>query len=357
MRQNKFKSYNTKSLCEGCKSCVEGKKSVIYVTGLCPRRCFYCPLSEQRRNTDVMYVNEKKVTTISQIIDEIRISCSHGAGITGGDPLVKLDRTCEIICAIKETFGKEFHVHLYTSLVLLNEERIQKLYASGLDEIRVHPDFEKTEHWPRIHLLKKFNWRVGIEIPVIPDFLAQTKDLLKTYGSVTDFINLNELELTHTNAEQLQERHYRLRDDSFSAVDNSKECALGLLQEFADLPLHFCTARLKNSVQYVNRIKRRAKSIVKSYEALSKDGTILQGIIQATPSDALILELRQTYEIPSQLLFADVQCIRIAPWVLLHISKKLPYECILRTVYPTADAMVVAEEVLPSKNKRILSVV
>ena len=135
MKQNKNYSYNLYPICEGCKQCVKGRKTVIYITGLCPRKCYYCPLSDNKRLRDVMYVNERKIKDIKEIAEEVKISKSTGAGITGGDPLLKMQRTCSVIKQLKKKFGKKFHIHLYTSFDLVDNKKLRSLYDAGLDEI------------------------------------------------------------------------------------------------------------------------------------------------------------------------------------------------------------------------------
>jgi uncharacterized protein len=104
MLKNKTHSYNLGALCQGCKQCVKGIKIVVYITGICPRQCFYCPLSDQKKDKDVIYANErlcangkidskKENEALKQIVEEAKISNSKGAGITGGDPLARLGRT------------------------------------------------------------------------------------------------------------------------------------------------------------------------------------------------------------------------------------------------------------------------
>src|SRR3989344_4368502 len=132
MKQNRFHSYNLHQLCKGCKLCIKGRKSVIYITGLCPRNCYFCPLSDNRKNKDVIFTNERPIKNLKEIVKEVKISKSTGAGITGGDPLIKLQRTIGTIKILKKTFGKKFHIHLFTSLNLINKSNLKKLHKARL---------------------------------------------------------------------------------------------------------------------------------------------------------------------------------------------------------------------------------
>ena len=111
-------SYKIGELPTGCKFCVKGEKLVLFITGICNRNCFYCPLSEQKKNKDVVYANEweTKPNQFDVIIKEAKLTNAKGAGITGGDPLLVCERTCSTIKKLKKAFGKKFHIHLYTSL-------------------------------------------------------------------------------------------------------------------------------------------------------------------------------------------------------------------------------------------------
>ena len=106
MEKTKFYSYKTGCLEKGCQLCVKGSKLVLFVTGICSRNCYYCPLSEKKKNKDVVYANEWPILKDSDIIKEAELCNAKGAGITGGDPLLVCERTCSVIKKLKKTFRK-----------------------------------------------------------------------------------------------------------------------------------------------------------------------------------------------------------------------------------------------------------
>ena len=126
------------TLPEGCQLCRQGAKMVLLITGLCRRRCFYCPLSSEKRGRDVVFADEMPVEEMPHIIEEAEAIDALGTGITGGDPLLVLSRTLRVIELLKRHFGDEHHIHLYTGTPA-SMEQVQSLAQAGLDELRFHP--------------------------------------------------------------------------------------------------------------------------------------------------------------------------------------------------------------------------
>ena len=288
-----YHSYKLKTLPKGCKYCVKGQKLVLFITGVCNRKCFYCPISDEKKDKDVIYANEWNTehssgTGITDkelgiIIEEAKLCNAKGAGITGGDPLLVVERTVAAINRLKSVFGRKFHIHLYTSLENVTEQRLQDLFNAGLDEIRFHPNLEDDSVWDRIKLAKLFRWDVGVEIPIIPKYEDMTKKLIDHMAEYINFLNLNELELSDSTGNILEEKGYYAKDEESYAVSGSEEMGLALMRYCEEkgyrFKIHLCTVKLKDAVQISERIKKRSKNAASPLDLVTDEGLLIRGII------------------------------------------------------------------------------
>lgn len=272
------------SLPQGCKLCLRGFKSVVFVTGLCPRKCFYCPLSRERRGRDITYVNERLVKRRAELLAEVAVSGSRGAGLTGGDPLTRPARTLEFLCALKEEFGEDFHVHLYTTGRALSLKLLMELEEAGLDELRLHPEPEDVCRLLKMLDQAKLSIDVVFEMPMLPDGVNEALSLARKLAAcdTVRFLNVNELEFSEENSGELLARGYRLSSDWKSAV-GSREAAEKLLEaveeEELTLGVHFCPASVKDRFQTGLRLYRRGILCAKLHELISDEGTLLKALI------------------------------------------------------------------------------
>lgn len=269
------------TLPQGCRLCVKGAKLLLLVTGVCGLKCWYCPLSQKKKNKDVVVANEWWIKKDKDVLEEARLCDSLGAGLSGGDPLVVLNRTVKYIRLLKKNFGKEFHIHLYTPGSLASRESMGKLYKAGLDEIRFH--CPRKEDAGKIKHALNYDWSVGCEIPVIPGAYRQTTefiDYINTLG--VEFLNLNQLEISETNALGMSRRGFAPVSTASNAVRGSENFARKLLEYCAAntiLNVHYCTVRLKDGVQLANRLKRRARNVAEEYDIVTKEGLLVRGAI------------------------------------------------------------------------------
>ncbi len=355
-------------LSPACRMCAKGEKMVVLVTGLCSTKCFYCPLSFQKGGTDRIFADEWELENqqdTEKLIREAELIDATGAGITGGDPLVVWQRVQTYITLLKNTFGESFHIHLYTS-ALKNAAYLEDLCAAGLDEIRFHPlphtwqNMEKSPIKKTIQRLTDSSADVAIEIPVLP---KKEKDIISLISWADDqgveWVNLNELEFSERNCNAFLTQGYNVKNSISAAVKGSQETATKILtkiqKENLTIGVHYCSVSFKDGVQLKNRLIRRAQNIATPYDVITKDGTLLKGIIY--PSDhslaSLLSLLQKNNTIPSHLFRLDFEKerVEIAAWVLEKIGPRLSrqgYRCYIIEEYPTADRLEVERTPVPA---------
>ncbi|MBU3912497.1 MAG: 4Fe-4S cluster-binding domain-containing protein [Nanoarchaeota archaeon] len=261
--KTKFSSCCLNGIAEGCRHCVKGRKLVLFISGKCSRKCWYCSLSEKRKDKDIIWANEREITNTDELINEVQESHADSAGITGGDPLLFIERTLKFAKTLKSKFGKEFHIHIYLPTKLVNSNNLRKL-SKYIDEVRFHPEFilnrEKIkEDVEKIRLANQF-WKInniGIELPMIPNKKSEILNFIKIVREEVGFINLNEFEISETNFQAVLKK-YKLNRDTYTIKDSDKS-GIWLLNQLKKQKVknkvHFCTANLKNNYQYKNRLK------------------------------------------------------------------------------------------------------
>lgn len=331
---------HTGELSKGCKLCFEGKKSVLFITGICPRNCIYCPLSEEKKNNDIININELKTQKVGDIINEVKLSNSRGIGITGGDPLSVLPRTIKIIKSLKKVFGKRFHIHLYTSLNLINEIVIKKLVNAGLDELRVHPDIYNSYDWHKIKVLKNRFSEVGIEIPVIPHEEKKIYELIDFSKDYVDFYNLNQLEYATLHEDIYKKRKWIINEDY--SVKDSDKTAIKVIKKYPKLRIHYCSSKFKDAVQFRKRIRIRSENVAEKFDIITEDGLLLRAEVIA-PNKSLINLLKN-----KKILFkVDKHKNRIIfdSRFAKEISKYFKYVSVVEE-YPTVDGMIAERQML-----------
>lgn len=348
------------SLPKGCRLCTKGSKMVLFVTGLCDSSCYYCPLSEEKIGQDVVFADEMPVSTYQDILFEVDAIRGEGAGISGGDPLCSFERTLNYIRLLKSEYSSDFHVHLYTSKTTVTQEDLEQLKDAGLDEIRFHP---QTKDWSGIERALAVGLIVGIEVPAIPwQFEKLQQTAIKAEEMGVSFLNLNELEASETNFEQLKAQGMRLTDLASASIAGSAEVAREVIdwaaKNLKSLSVHFCSARYKDAVQLRNRLERRLKQTIRDFEQRDEDDALLVlGVIRAIHGTSLtemqlqkIYQiLRDEFELPSDMVNIDTTRMRIelAPWILEDISIELkenlhdfgPLEIGIAYEYPSWDRL------------------
>lgn len=358
MKLNTEEKVHYGPLAKGCKHCILGKESVLFITGKCHYKCFYCPISDDKRNKDIVKTNELIIKNpdskegLQSVITEIKTCSSTGVGITGGDPLSVMERTCRYIRALKKEFGKAFHIHLYTSLPFVTKKRLKELEETGLDELRFHVDIENKDSWKTLELAKDYLFSVGVEIPAFPNKIERTKKLLDYCKelSFVSFVNLNELEYSDVSETKLTEKAYMVKNNLSYGITKSEEAAKELVKYGAsiNLSVHYCSSSFKDRVQLGNRLLLRSATVALPLDIVDEQGILTRGEIRLDLVNENLLkviqkELAKEFSIPEDLFYIEKERLLIASWVLEDIWKQVQFDENRFLWKKTAHAAIVKE--------------
>ena len=335
---------------------------VLFVTGLCPKYndCPYCTIAPWKRGKDIVLADEVIVGSDDDILREARLVDAMGAGITGGEPSLVPERVEKFVRLLKEEFGSNFHIHLYTNSVGVDEDTLAMWSEAGLDEIRFHCWNE--EGWSKIELAVDYGFRVGAEMPAVPGspWEDRLKDLALFLDRVgAEFLNLNELEFTEGNRKNLLEMGFRPRPDSEVAAQGSAEAArrvLEFLEEQTSLWGYFCPAAQKDYQMWM-RWKRRAKNVARPYESIDESGSLVYGVLRGD-SDAIsrAIDLLLEEGVPPERISVEKGEVRVAPEAVMDLADllvKIGVEGGLVEVAPLDERLVLAEYPLEYLTKRL----
>ncbi len=342
------------SLSPACSQCREGRKLVLFVTGLCRFRCFYCPVSPTRNQIDVVYANERRVHSDDDVLEEARAIGAGGTGITGGDPLGVVDRVEHYVRLLKGAFGPGHDIHLYTHEP--NAEKLARLAAAGLDEFRLHiPHYlwgplarQGGAYRAVLEEAPRWGIRRGVEVPVLPEKERELRSLLRALDRIgVDFVNLNELEFSETNEEHLRARTYRVDPRNGWGVLGSRAVAERLVRELhLTVPVHYCSSRFKDGVQLRERLRRRAERVAPPFAERTADGTVVLGVVEAGAEPDLLRwadTVARTVGAPEgSYRFVPARArLELPPALLRRAARRLSWPAFEVEEYPTADALEV----------------
>jgi pyruvate formate-lyase activating enzyme-like uncharacterized protein len=344
----------------GCALCEAGAKMVLFVTGVCHYKCFYCPISGEKRMSRDAWANERKLdwhdegNALTAMVEEARSLNAKGTGITGGDPLYDPERTVRAIRHLKAEMGAKHHIHLYTQIPF-DIKWLAAMQEAGLDELRFHPPDEtwaEPDKWPQYTKLwleaKRMEdaglWDVGFEIPCIPGSHEQMSALVAWLEAHRfRFINVNEMEFSETNYEAMLSRGYRIKDSETSRAMDSEEVAREVMRRHAGakIAIHFCSSPFKDRVQLRQRLSRQAERKARPYEVATEDGTLVRGVIECPDPQDMMAEIAAAFGIGDDMMEAAPGAVLIAPWLLEQFADEVPFPAYFSERYPTATELEV----------------
>ncbi|MCB2210487.1 radical SAM protein [bacterium] len=240
-------------LSPGCQHCGDGTWSCLFINQTCNADCFYCPMEPAPRENPPPTALGVDFPSASGYVDFLVRAGYGGVGLSGGEPLLNLDRTMEFIKTIRDRIGDGFYLWLYTNGILANRERLGQLFNSGVNEIRFDISAINYSLKP-VRLAREWPWRVTIEIPTIPEGEGRVAQLMPVLDQIgVDHLHLHQLTVNRWNAGRFVEHDYTLLHEPDNAVLDSELAALRLLKRAADehltLNVQYCAREFKSRFQ------------------------------------------------------------------------------------------------------------
>ncbi|MDA5556032.1 radical SAM protein [Shimia sp. MMG029] len=212
LSNNSFSARNGINLSRGDVANLAGRWTALFVGKACDLECKFCPQPPKPSLEDDI-VNKTGVTTSFNHVgslDEISIVVGKACidnridavGISGGEPLLYLDRIARVLEFIK-TMSPNTYVYLYTNGTKLNQGTAKELASFGIDEVRIDLAASNFSKLSLKALENASSWfpRVVVESPSLKDtFEKFSKHKCKIVDSGIQQINLCEMVINKYNA-------------------------------------------------------------------------------------------------------------------------------------------------------------
>ncbi len=271
----------------GCRHCGEGTWSCLFINGKCNGHCFFCP-SEQTEFGEPV-TNALQFTSPHDYLDYLSAFGIKGVSISGGEPLLTIDRSTRFLSAVQRRFEDKIHKWLYTNGILLTEENLKKLKDAGLNEIRLNL-FAQNYNLEKVMLASRYIPTVTVEIPAVPedhDLLCSLLPQLLESG--VKFLNLHQLRCTSYNYKKFIERGYTFLHGQDATVLESELAALKTIKFAVEsdirLPINYCSFVYRNNFQRIRSRQRSAPCLLKPHEEITGAGFIRSLSVKLTKEE------------------------------------------------------------------------
>ena len=249
---------DSRRLSPGCRTCANGAWSCLFINGRCNASCFYCPTSQDE--TDGPLSNGIPFESPEDYAEYVALFGFTGVSISGGEPLLTLDRSLDYIAAVRRRCGDAVHLWMYTNGVLLTRDMASALADAGLAEIRF--DIGATRYdLSKLRLAVGVIPTITVEIPAVPEEEALMRGkLVEMAAAGVQHLNLHQMRLTPHNLRHLANRAYTFVHGEKVTVLESELMALRLIrygiEQGIDLPINYCSFPYKRRFQHAAARRR-----------------------------------------------------------------------------------------------------
>lgn len=264
---------------KGCQLCQQGRWLCIFLTFRCNAGCQFCPapFRDDRINSSL---GKQKEEILSYLVK----TDLEGISFSGGDPFLVFDRLLEWLSFFRKHLP-EYYFWVYTSGLEVTEEKMRRLVAEGMNEIRFNiaaTNYLNKNVWDKITAARNIFPFVSVEIPSIEqDFRLLVQALDKIDRTGVDFLNLHDFIINDPVAINEDGRYsdfilnkvIPLRYDCSSARNTEKIIELTLKKGYGFV-INRCSMQQKESQMQQRRFKMGALFNNPEYDLVLSDGTI-----------------------------------------------------------------------------------
>lgn len=245
----------TRGLPPGCRQCLRGLGTNLYVTGNCTRDCFFCFNVKPRR--DEMVVHGIAVKEPSEAVEIVRRYGLRSIGISGGEPLMYPERVLTLLRALRQS-GLPLRLDLYTNGDLATPSLLKSLKDAGLDAIRFNVVARDFDLEPVAAALAVFD-EVAVEVPVVPAQAEKLRAMALTLDEMgVPHLNIHELFVCAENSARSEAQGHgaQAREDlehllwrpAAGAAEAALEFLLFCLKNVRRLGVYYCSCGTQENI-------------------------------------------------------------------------------------------------------------
>lgn len=265
-------------LSPGCRSCIEGKWSCLYINGLCTRDCSFCPQDKISGKERLPVADDITFSSSDEYISYLRKFDFEGIGFSGGEPFLVFDLLLEHIRKIRKNFGSRHHIWVYTNGDLVTAHRLELLKKAGLDEIRFDISARGYDLAP-VELAAKHIGTVTIEVPALADGVMFIKKNLKRFEEIgVKYLNLHQIIINKSNHARMVGEGKTDSEAIKSVTLGSEQAAFEIMDHAirikSNLGINYCSSRFKDQFQAQATRRRYAPFVRKGLDKITPTGFI-----------------------------------------------------------------------------------
>ncbi|MDE2489919.1 MAG: radical SAM protein [Elusimicrobia bacterium] len=257
----------TRQLPPGCRPCLRGDGTNLYVTGLCTRDCFFC--FNQKPRQDELVVHGLPVREPEEAAGIVTRFGLKSVGLSGGEPLLRPERVLRLLRVLR-ALPEPPRVDLYTNGDLADDATLKALKDAGLDSIRFDAAARGYDLAP-VARARAFFDEVAVEIPLVPEDLPKVKEMARALDRLrVPYLNVHELFLCVENEARVlasgarpkeggESKHLLWRPTSRS-LEACLELLLFALDERLTTSVYLCSCGTQETISRRGYLKRRRGS-------------------------------------------------------------------------------------------------